>query len=167
MTDEILWQFDLAWALADLHLSALVDDDFLWEPAPLCWTVRPDASGVWRPDWADTEPDPLPVPTIGWLTWHIDWWWTVGIDHLTGASPRDRTDITWPGDGAAAVSRLRELARRWRELLAGADLDRPSSFPWGADAGRTVAHTALWVNVELTKNISEIGQLRLLRIARN
>jgi DinB superfamily len=166
MTDEILWQFDLTWALTDLHLSALVDDDFLWQPAPLCWTVRPDASGVWRPDWADTEPDPLPVPTIGWLTWHIDWWWTVAIDHLTGANPRDRTDITWPGDGAAAVSRLRELARRWRELLAGADLDRPSSFPWGADAGRTVAHTALWVNVELTKNISEIGQLRLIRAAR-
>jgi hypothetical protein len=91
----------------------------------------------------------------------------VATDHLTDATPRNRTDITWPGDGAAAVSRLRELARRWRELLAGADLDRPSSFPWGADAGRTVAHTALWVNVELTKNISEIGQLRLLRIARD
>jgi hypothetical protein len=29
-----------------------------------------------------------------------------------------------------------------------------------------VTHTALWVNVELTKNISEIGQLRLLRAAR-
>jgi hypothetical protein len=29
-----------------------------------------------------------------------------------------------------------------------------------------MAHTVLWVNVELTKNISEIGQLRLLRAAR-
>ena len=37
---------------------------------------------------------------------------------------------------------------RWRELIATAD-----------------AKTALWVNVELTKNISEIGQLRLLRAA--
>jgi hypothetical protein len=33
-------------------------------------------------------------------------------------------------------------------------------------AGRFVAHTALWVNIELTKNISEVGQLRLLRAAR-
>ncbi|WP_199178281.1 hypothetical protein [Mycobacterium hubeiense] len=32
-------------------------------------------------------------------------------------------------------------------------------------AGRTVAHTALSVNVELTKNIAEIGQLRLLHAA--
>jgi hypothetical protein len=43
------------------------------------------------------------------------------------------------------------------------DLAQASSFPWAADAGRTIAHTALWVNVELTKNIAEIGQLRLLR----
>jgi hypothetical protein len=165
MTDEIVWQFDLAWALADLHLSALVDDDFLWQPAPLCWTVRPDAAGVWRPDWADTEPDPVPVPTIGWLTWHISWWWSVTIDHVTGTAPRDRVDVTWPGDGLAAEVHLRDLATQWRELLARADLARQSAFPWAADAGRTVAHTALWVNVELTKNISEIGQLRLLRAA--
>jgi DinB family protein len=168
MSADSLWQFDLTWALADLHLSALADDDFLWEPTSLCWTVRPDAAGVWRPDWADAEPDPIPVPTVGWLTWHIDWWWSVAVDHLTGATPRDRTDVTWPGNGPAAVARLRELARRWRELLEGMtadDLARPSALPWGADSGRTVAQTVLWANVELTKNISEIGQLRLLRAA--
>jgi hypothetical protein len=169
VTDELVWQFDLAWALGDVHLSELVEDDFLWEPSRLHWTVRPDASGVWPPDWADVEPDPLPVPTIGWLTWHIDWWWSVAIDHATGVAPRDRADLTWPGTGAAAVSRIRELAARWRDVLSGLradDLARPSTYPWGADAGRTVTHTALWVNVELTKNISEIGQLRLLRAAR-
>ncbi len=105
------------------------------------------------------------MPTIGWLTWHIEWWWSTAIDHLTGATPGDRTDVAWPGSGAAAVSRLRELAARWRELLTTTDLAAPSSFPWGGDGGRTVAHTVLWVNVELTKNIAEIGQLRLLRAA--
>jgi DinB superfamily len=168
MIDGLLRQFDLAWALADLHLSALVEDDFLWEPAALTWTVRPDPSGSWRPDWADTEPDPLPVPTIGWLSWHIDFWWSVAIDHLFGRPPRERTDITWPGSGAAAVARIRELGRQWREVVAGLtadDLRRPSPFPWGPDAGYTVANTALWVNIELTKNIAEIGQLRLIRAA--
>ena len=81
-------------------------------------------------------------------------------------APRDRTDVVWPGDGAAAVAHLRDLATQWRGLLASTDLTLPSAFPWGADAGRTATHTALWVNVELTKNISEIGQLRLLRAAR-
>ncbi len=27
MNAELLWQFDLTWALADLHLSAVVEDD--------------------------------------------------------------------------------------------------------------------------------------------
>ena len=168
MTDESLWQFDLAWELAELHLSALVDDDYLWQPAPISWTVRPDSSGAWKPDWSDTEPDPLPVPTIGWLTWHISWWWSETIDHLSGRTPRERTDVTWAGTGAEAVSRLRALRGQWRELLAGlspADLEQPSPFPWGSDSGYTVAHTVLWVNIELTKNVAEIGQLRLLRAA--
>lgn len=168
MTDDIVWQFDLAWALADIHLSALTDDDFLWKPAPLTWTVRLDDAGTWRPDWADSEPDPIPVPTIGWLTWHIMWWWSAALDHLADRPPTDRTDVAWPGNGADAVARLRELAARWREAVAGLTPDRlaaRSTFPWSADANRTISHTALWVNVELTKNIAEIGQLRLIRAA--
>lgn len=151
MNAELLWQFDLTWALADLHLSALVEDDFLWEPAALCWTLRPDTAGVWRPDWADTEPDPIPVPTVAWLTWHVIWWWSTTIDKVTGDAPRDRDEVTWPGDGASSVSQIRELAARWRDLLADLDVDQ--------------VRTALWLNAELMKNIAEIGQLRLLRAA--
>ena len=62
MIAEARRQFELAWSLTELHLAALVDDDFFWEPTNLCWTVRQDEAGVWRPDWADTEPDPAPVP---------------------------------------------------------------------------------------------------------
>ncbi|MGU3499212.1 hypothetical protein [Mycobacterium sp. C31M] len=82
MIDALRRQFDLAWALADLHLNALTADDFGWEPADLVWTMRRGAHSTWTPD----------------------------------------TD-------------------------------------------RTVADTALWLNVELAKNAAEIGQLRLLRAA--
>ena len=171
MIDEARRQFELAWSLAELHLAALVEEDFLWEPADVCWTVRRDDAGVWRPDWAETEPEPVPVPTIAWLTWHIDSWWTAAIDALTGTPGRDWSDIAWPdiawpGTGVAAVSRLRALAVQWRELLAGMtdqQLTAPTTFPWDAGSGRTVADTVLWVAVELTKNVSELGQLRLLR----
>ncbi|WP_163891476.1 DinB family protein [Mycolicibacterium hippocampi] len=123
MIDEARRQFELAWSLAELHLAALAEEDFLWEPANMCWTVHRDDASVWRSDWAETEPDPVPVPTIAWLTWHIDYWWTAAIDALTA----------------------------------------PTTFPWDAGSGRTVADTVLWVAVELTKNVSELGQLRLLR----
>ncbi|WP_258534557.1 DinB family protein [Streptomyces sp. PT12] len=166
--DLLRWQFDLAWALFEYHLERLDEDDFLWEPGPLCWTVRPTAerAGGWVPDWSDKEPDPIPVPTIGWISWHIGWWWSVTLDHLEGRTPRDRTEITWPGSGEAAIAWLSELRAAWREKLGrltDEDLDAPASFPWPDDAAHTVAHTLAWLNTELTKNVTEIGQLRLIR----
>ena len=168
MIDEIRRQFDLAWALAEVHLDALVEQDYLWEPAPLCWTVWPDSVGTWRADFSDVEPTPIPVPTIAWLTWHIDFWWSAAIAALAGQQPRPATDVTWAGSGTAAASRLYALADEWRHVLtdrSSEDLSVPATFPWSAVDGRTVADTMLWVTVELTKNIAEIGQLRLLRAA--
>lgn len=167
MIEQIRRQFDLAWALADLHLAALDDDDFLWEPAPLVWTVHRDECGRWWPDWEDTEPDPIPVPTIAWTTWHMIFWWSTALAHVRGLTPPDRSSISWPGS-EDAVARIRELGEQWSDLLttlSGADLAAPATFPWGEGSGRTVADTVLWLNVELAKNAAEIGQLRMLRAA--
>ncbi|KZB83818.1 DinB family protein [Amycolatopsis regifaucium] len=161
------WQFELTWSLFEYHLAELKPGDFLWEPADLCWTVHRDDDGAWRPDWADSEPDPVPVPTIAWLTWHIGWWWSVALDHANRRTPRGREDITWPG-GDSAVEWLRGLREEWLAVLDGltdADLDAPSAYPWGEEAGLTFAHTVAWVNSELMKNVSEIGQLRLIRVS--
>lgn len=168
MIDAARRQFDIAWALAEFHLAALTDEDFGWRPADLCWTVHRDDAGRWHADFADAEPDPVPIPTIAWLTWHIDYWWSAAIDALQGRSPRGASDVTWAGTGRAAVARLHSLAGQWRELLADTtaeELTKPATFPWGPDQSRTVADTVLWVTVELTKNVAEIGQLRLLRAA--
>ncbi|MFD5696684.1 hypothetical protein [Streptomyces lasiicapitis] len=58
------WQFELTWSLFEYHLERLEDDDHLWEPAARTWTLRRGDGGEWTPDWADTEPDPVPVPTV-------------------------------------------------------------------------------------------------------
>ncbi|WP_440446516.1 DinB family protein [Nocardia amamiensis] len=74
----------------------------------------------------------------------------------------------WPGDGPAAITCLRDLGTEWERVLDGlteSDLDRPSAYPWPADAGLTLAHLAGWVNAELMKNVAEIGHLRMLRAA--
>ncbi|MEV6910066.1 DinB family protein [Amycolatopsis sp. NPDC051071] len=161
------WQFDLTWSLFEYHLDRLKPGDFLWEPSDLCWTVREDG-GVWSADWAGTEPDPVPVPTIAWLTWHIGWWWSVTLDHANQRTPREREDVTWPGDGESAVEWLRGLREEWLAVLdrlTDAELDTDSAYPWAKEAGLTFAHTIAWVNSELMKNASEIGQLRLLRVS--
>ncbi|RJO73397.1 DinB family protein [Nocardia panacis] len=164
--DLLRWQFDLTWSLFEYHLDRLESDDFLWKPAANCWTVHRADDGTWVPDWADSEPDPVPVPTIGWLSWHIGWWWSVAIDHAHSRTPRERSDITWPGAGKPAVEWLRGLRADWLEALGrftDADLDSPAPFPWQNDPQHTVAHMVAWVNAELMKNAAEIGQLRLQR----
>lgn len=169
MTRDLLrWQFEFTWSLAELHLDRLAPADFLWEPGPLCWTVRQGRDGSWTPDWADAEPDPIPVPTIAWVTWHIGWWWSVALDHAQRREPREREAVTWPGP-AAAVGWLRGLHDEWcavLDRLTDADLAAPAPFPWPADAGMTVAQMLGWLNAELMKNTAELGQLRLLRAAR-
>ncbi len=162
------WQFDLTWALFAYHLDRLADDDTLWQPARASWTVHPTDDGRWVPDWSETEPEPIPVPTIAWITWHIGWWWSVTLDHMQGRTPRQRTDVTWPGDAGTTVTWLRELQAEWIDVLhdlTDDDLDRPATFPWQGDPAMTAAHTVAWVNTELAKNASEVGQLRLVRAA--
>lgn len=166
--DVLRWQFDLAWSLLELHLDELEPEDFLWEPARYCWTVRPGDDGMWVADFAETEPDPVPIPTIAWLTWHIGWWWTAATEHAQGQRPRGHDEVAWPGDGKTTVAWLRRLRVDWiavLDRLTNADLDFSAQFPWPSDPGKTIAHMLAWVNSELMKNAAEIGQLRLLRAA--
>ncbi|WP_217234967.1 DinB family protein [Streptomyces sp. AC555_RSS877] len=166
-SDLLRRQFDLTWALFEYHLDRLEPEDFLWEPAH-CWTVRRTPDGTWLPDWADTEPDPVPVPTIAWLSWHIGWWWGVTLDHVEGRPPRARTDVTWPGAGKPTVQWLRDLRTAWLTALTrltDTDLSATAPFPWQDDPEHTVADMLAWANAELMKNAAEIGQLRLLRAA--
>ncbi|GAA3886910.1 DinB family protein [Streptomyces sedi] len=167
--DQARWQFDFAWSFFDYHLQRLAPEDFLWEPGPLVWTMHPTEDGGWRPDFAEVEPDPIPVPTIGWVSWHLGWWWSTACDHARGRTPRAREEILWPGPGEPTVAWLRGLHDTWRDVLEGTDeqdLAVPAAYPWPADAGLTRAHLYSFAAVELTKNAAEIGQLRLLRAAR-
>ena len=50
--------------------SGSVAHEYLWEPTADAWTVRP-VDGRWVADWADPDPEPAPVTTIAWRTWHI------------------------------------------------------------------------------------------------
>jgi hypothetical protein len=127
--------------------------------------VRPDAAGNWLPDCANTEPDPVPVPTIGWVSWHIGWWWSTAIDHAQGRTLRERTDITWPGNGPATVAWLQDLRTQWLAVLdklTDADLDAASMLPWQPPPDNTLGHMIAWLNAELMKNVAEIGQLQLI-----
>ena len=156
---EILrWQLRLSWSLAELRLTGLTDAACLWEPAPGAWTVRRGEDGRWRPDWVEPEPDPPLTATLGWLTWHLSWWWSELLAHATGAPVPAREDVEWPGCADAVVAGLIGLHGGWAAVLETADLDRPVAFPWPEP--RPMVNAAAWANQELMKNVAEIGQLR-------
>ena len=86
MTDQIwnpLLRDQLAWHLTNQlrdRLDGLTDDEYFWEPAPGCWSVRPRGtgtapvqagSGVMTIDFAMAQPDPPPLTTIAWRLGHV------------------------------------------------------------------------------------------------
>lgn len=162
--ETLRWQFRLTWKLAaEIHLPALTDEACVWEPAPGSWTVRPSSDGSWRPDWADTEPNPAPPTTIGWLTWHLIWWWSGLVAAVRGETPAGHHEVEWPGSAAAVVRRLELLSAEWSEMLAQldeGDLERPLAYPWREPRALRVA--LAWANSELMKNVAEIGYVRHL-----
>lgn len=53
------------------RLAGLTDEEYWWEPAPGCWTVRQGTDGGWEPDGAAWPVVPAPLTTIAWRTWHL------------------------------------------------------------------------------------------------
>lgn len=161
--ETLYWQFDLTWRLAQHHLPSLTDAACHWAPAANAWGVRQDAKGDWRPDWSEAEPAPAPAVTIGWLTWHLIWWWSGILAAVRNEPIADREDVLWPGSAAAAVARIEELARDWRAFLqhlAHDELEKPLAHPWREP--RPVRIAIAWANAELMKNVAEIGCVRHL-----
>jgi hypothetical protein len=62
---------DQVWERVHARLEGLTDAEYLWEPAPGCWTVRERGDGTWRDDWPLPRPDPEPFTTIAWRLWHL------------------------------------------------------------------------------------------------
>jgi hypothetical protein len=161
--ETLRWQFQLTWRLANIHLPSLSDRACLWEPAPGCWTVRKSVDGAWRPDWSDSEPNPAPPTSIGWLTWHLIWWWSGLLGAIRNEAPLAREAAVWPGSAAAVVQQLEALSAAWSDVLSEldeSDLERPIAHPWKEPRPLRIA--LAWANSELMKNVAEIGCVRHL-----
>ncbi len=161
--DTLRWQFELTWRLGQAHLPHLTDEACLWEPAAVCWSVHKDGEGRWRPDWAAKEPDPAPAASIGWITWHMIWWWTGLSVSLNGGKAPHHEAVDWPGSAESTKVMLEQLAQDWRRMLAqisDVDIDRPVTYPWTEP--RPLRLALAWCNAELMKNIAEIGTVRHL-----
>lgn len=166
--DALLVQFDTAWKLTRFHLDTLTTEECLWRPAEWGPHVHRSADGGWRADWPEGQNYAAGPPSIGWITWHMMFWWRTLFDRSFGPGDLEAAQIGWPGDADGVRRELGALASHWREALAAmsdADLasDRHTRWPF---VGRPYADVVAWATVELTKNAAEIGYARFLYAAR-
>ena len=110
----------------------LSDAEYLWEPVPGSWSIRPAGQArsrrpagtgatVMDHDWPD--PEPSPVTTIAWRINHIQ----VGVfgernNRYFGGPPVSYADYDYPLSAAEALGRLDEGYARWIAGIRGLDL---------------------------------------------
>ncbi|WP_031009923.1 DinB family protein [Streptomyces sp. NRRL F-5727] len=162
----------------DVPVGPLTDAEYLWEPAPGCWSVRRFADGpgpaaallTGTGDWGrETAPYPHPVPppftTLAWRLTHLSELLELRADHTNGTRSLTRDDYRSAGDAATATADFDRAAGAWREALLSVgdkELDTVGhcSYPHGGDAEEPFLEIVWWVNQELLHHGAEIALLR-------
>jgi hypothetical protein len=163
----LLDSLDLVWTRVRDRLSGLGADEYLWEPAPGCWSVRA-APGGWRIERPDPEPFPPPVTTIAWRLWHL------GSECLAGYTaqglgrwPLAVRGLDWYPEPEAALAALDQAWQAFRAGLAqlGEEgLWRPRGPLDGEFPGGLWAAVVLRAQDELSHHGAEIALLRDLYV---
>lgn len=74
--DELLSLHDYAFQRLLRRLDGITDEEFFWEPAPNCWTVRRCDDGTVIADGGLIFDETPPLTTLAWRLAHIaDFLW--------------------------------------------------------------------------------------------
>ncbi|HEX4977026.1 MAG TPA: DinB family protein [Nocardioides sp.] len=155
------------------RLDGLGDAEYLWEPVPGCWNVRPRGSGTapiragggaFTIDFAFPQPEPAPVTTIAWRLGHL----VVGVLGARNAShfggpPCDYETWDYAGTADGALEQLDEAYVRWADgvrTLGAEELARPCGPAEGPWADRSMEELVLHINREVIHHGAEIALLR-------
>jgi len=147
------------------RIEGLTDAEYLWEPAPGCWSVRAGADGVHQSDGVGSDPEPAPLTTIAWRLAHvID---LVAADRNAtwlGLAPTGPSEATGePATAKAATDRLAQAYGRFRSYISGVE---PAALlaPLGPIGGPYAQDTRLAFVLhqldELIHHGAEVGTMR-------
>ena len=160
---ELLRLHDHWYARLCARTEGLTDEEFFWEPAPRCWSLRPGEDGAFRPDFGLVFTEDAPVTTIAWRLWHI-------IDMLKedrcalylGLEPEASAAEVWvPATAAEAadmLARANDAFRRYLEATDEGQLD--AAIRRSFMDGRTRLTFVLHMLDEFVHHSAEIALLR-------
>ncbi|GAA5201003.1 DinB family protein [Rugosimonospora acidiphila] len=163
---DLLLLSDFGYGRLRDRLAGLGDEEYLWEPAGSCWSVRPVGDGTYRADQSPTPPDPPPLTTIAWRMCHL-----IGVlaarrnATWLGVEPLGRgwRGAGEPGTADEAVRRLGLAYTRFRGHLAAVDaatLGDPMGEVAGGYGESSRASFVLHELDELIHHGAEIAALR-------
>jgi len=162
---DLLGLADFAYQRLHARLAGLTDEEYRWEPAPGCWTIRRQDDGTWRADRSEWPIKPAPLTTIAWRLCHL-------VDVLAGernatwigASPVGTLDKNGePPTAAEAIELLEKAFDLFRRNVEAADpetLAQPMGRIAGYYANDTRAAFVLHELDELVHHGSEIAAMR-------
>ena len=145
------------------RLVGLDDVEYLWEPAPGCWTVRATEHGF-AADFPEDEPDPAPVTTIAWRLWHIA---VAAMDSYSsrafGTSGTGLDALTFVGTAEEAAGLVDVSIANFRLGISERGDQRIWEVlgdSWGPYRNHSYFDLALHAHRELTHHGAEVGVLR-------
>lgn len=172
-THELIDQLEFHWSnVWRPRLDALTDEQYLWEPVPGAWSVRPRAQAVTSMaagacdvliDFDRPEPVPPPVTTIAWRIGHltVDVFGNRAGRHF-GDGPVEHSAIDWPLAAAGGLALLDHHHDAWIagvSKLDAAGLAQPCGPAEGPFSDYPFAALVLHINREALHHGAEIALL--------
>jgi hypothetical protein len=170
LLEQLTWHWDNQ---LRPRLEGLTDEEYLWEPVPGAWNLRPrgqarttrsGGSGDVVVEFTFPEPTPTPLTTIAWRLSHV----IVGVlgmrnaSHF-GAGPASYDDHDYADTAKGALEQLDEQYERWVtgvRSLGEEGLDRPVGPAEGPWAESPYSELVLHIHREVIHHGAEIALLR-------
>jgi uncharacterized damage-inducible protein DinB len=166
---------DHAYERTRRRLDGLTDDEYFWEPVPICWSLRLGSDGEHYADSGalDDSGDGAPFTTIAWRLWHLvgcygsvrNAIW-LGVDRPAGGFEQDDPASATAAAGLDALERAHTL---WCDVLEALPSDAwsdPLVAVAGPFGGSDRASFVLHQLDEQIHHGAELGMLRDLYSAR-